>query len=154
MPDQKAMKTRCLGGFVGIKTFKIRIFGPKTAKFCPKYAFLGFVGSFGALLFGWLVLVARGLYLARHLFSLLIQVVKGVFRSSPPLCHLLSSNVIISQPPNPFWWMRWYVKLTACYSAVVETQSDVIEWVCRTYTVGEWMAERVIIWVSQWCSCG
>ena len=27
--------------------------------------------SFGALLVGWLVIVARGLYLARHLFTLL-----------------------------------------------------------------------------------
>ena len=30
----------------------------------------GFAGSFGALLVGWLVVVARGLYLARHLFTL------------------------------------------------------------------------------------
>ena len=27
-------------------------------------------GSFGALLVGWLVVVVRGLYLARHLFTL------------------------------------------------------------------------------------
>ena len=31
----------------------------------------GLAGSFGALLVGWLVVVARGLYLARHLFTLL-----------------------------------------------------------------------------------
>ena len=30
----------------------------------------GLAGSFGALLVGWLVVVARGLYLARHLFTL------------------------------------------------------------------------------------
>ena len=30
----------------------------------------GPAGSFGALLLGWLVVVARGLYLARHLFTL------------------------------------------------------------------------------------
>ena len=29
-------------------------------------------GSFGALLVGWLVVEARGLYLARHLFTLYI----------------------------------------------------------------------------------
>ena len=43
--------------------------------FWPKIAFFGhfgpgFAGSFGALLVGWLVVVARGLYLARHLFTL------------------------------------------------------------------------------------
>ena len=30
----------------------------------------GLAGFFGALLVGWLVVVARGLYLARHLFTL------------------------------------------------------------------------------------
>ena len=43
--------------------------------FWPKIAFFGhfgpgFAGSFGALLVDWLVVVARGLYLARHLFTL------------------------------------------------------------------------------------
>ena len=47
-----------------------RKFGPKTAIFAPKCAHIGIAGSFGALLFGWLVIVARGLYLARHLFIL------------------------------------------------------------------------------------
>jgi len=36
----------------------------------PNLAFLTIAGSFGALLMGWLVVVARGLYLARHLFTL------------------------------------------------------------------------------------
>ena len=40
---------------------KIGIFG----QFGPGHA-----GLFGALLVGWLVVVARGLYLARHLFTL------------------------------------------------------------------------------------
>ena len=40
-------------------------------KFGPKLAFLpGHAGSFGALLVGWLVVVVRGLYLARYLFTL------------------------------------------------------------------------------------
>ena len=39
---------------------KIGIFGP------------GLAGSFGALLVGWLKVVARGLYLARHLFTFII----------------------------------------------------------------------------------
>ena len=56
-----------------IPEVKIRIFCPKTTKvgifvhFGP-----GLAGSFGALLLGWLVVVARGLYLARHLFNLFI----------------------------------------------------------------------------------
>ena len=47
----------------------IRIFCPKTTKSGLNLAFLSIAGSFGALLVGWLVVVARGLYLARHLFS-------------------------------------------------------------------------------------
>ena len=31
----------------------------------------GLTGSFGALLVGWLVVAARGLYIARHLFTFL-----------------------------------------------------------------------------------
>ena len=50
---------------------KKRILCPKTTKFGPKLAFLSIAGSFGALWVGWLVVVARRLYLARHLFTLL-----------------------------------------------------------------------------------
>ena len=39
-------------------------------------AFLFIDGSFGALFVGWLVVVACGLYLARHLFTLYIGDVK------------------------------------------------------------------------------
>ena len=48
---------------VGNKTFdfssKKRIFHPKRTQFGPKLAFLTIAGSFGALLVGWLVVVAR-----------------------------------------------------------------------------------------------
>ena len=54
-----------------ISPVKIRFFCPKTSKFDPKIAFLpGLTGLFGALLVGWFVVMARGLYLARHLFTL------------------------------------------------------------------------------------
>ena len=61
--------------YVGNKTFnlsvKIRILCPRTTKFSPKLAFLpGLASSFGALLVGWLVVLTRGLYLTRHLFTL------------------------------------------------------------------------------------
>ena len=56
-----------------ISPVKIRIFCPRTTKFGPKIGIFvhfgpGIAGSFGALSVGWLV--ARGLYLARHLFTL------------------------------------------------------------------------------------
>ena len=49
--------------YVGNKTFdfssKKRIFCPKMTKFSPKLAFLSIAGSFGALLVGWLLVVAQ-----------------------------------------------------------------------------------------------
>ena len=49
--------------YVGIKLLisrvKIRIFCPKTSKFGPILAFLSIADLFGALLVGWLVVVAR-----------------------------------------------------------------------------------------------
>ena len=51
---------------------KIRIFAPKRPNLAPNWHFWssgpGFAGSFGALLVGWLVVVARWLY---HLFTYL-----------------------------------------------------------------------------------
>ena len=61
MPDQKTMRTKCLASKRS-NLAKIVIFG----HFGP-----GLAGSFGALLVGWLVVVARGLYLARHIFTLM-----------------------------------------------------------------------------------
>ena len=61
-----------------ISPVKKRIFCPKTTKvgifgqFGPGHA-----GLFGALLAGRLVVVARGLYLARHLFTLYIILLKA-----------------------------------------------------------------------------
>ena len=47
-------------------------FLPKNDQIWPEIGILpGLVGTFGALLVGWLVFFARGLYLARHLFTLL-----------------------------------------------------------------------------------
>ena len=48
---------------------------PKNDQIWPKIGIFGhfrpgLAGSFGVLLVGWLVVVARGLYLARHLFTL------------------------------------------------------------------------------------
>ena len=78
MPDQKPMRARCLGGFsciwvtkLLISPVKIRIFCPRTTKFgIFVYFGPGLSASFGALLVGWLVVLERGLYLARHLFTL------------------------------------------------------------------------------------
>ena len=65
--------------YVGNKTFDFssnkRDFLPKNDQIWSKIGIFGhfwpgLVGSFGALLVGWLVVMARGLYLARHLFTL------------------------------------------------------------------------------------
>ena len=52
MPDQKPMRTRCLGGFsimwvtkLLISLVKIRIFCPRTTKFGPNLAFLFILGQ-------------------------------------------------------------------------------------------------------------
>ena len=42
-----------------ISPVKKRILCPKTAQFSPKLAFVSIAGSFGALLVGWMVVVAR-----------------------------------------------------------------------------------------------
>ena len=56
-----------------ISPVKKRIFCPKTTKFGIFGQFgPGHAGLFSALLVGRLVVVARGLYLARHLFTLLL----------------------------------------------------------------------------------
>merc|ERR1712209_9729 len=75
-PKNNANKVpRWVFRYVSNKTFdfssKKRIFCPETTKFGPNLAFMTIAGSFGALLMGWLVVVARGLYLSRHLFTLL-----------------------------------------------------------------------------------
>ena len=65
--------------YVGNKTFdfssKKKDFLPKNDQIWPKIGIFGqfgpsYTGLFGALLVGRLVVVARGLYLARHLFTL------------------------------------------------------------------------------------
>ena len=67
--------------YVGNKTFdfssKKKDFLPKNDQIGPKIGIFGqfgpgHAGFFGALLVGRLVVVARGLYLARHLFTLYI----------------------------------------------------------------------------------
>ena len=51
--------------------------------FCTKLALLFILGgSFGALLVDWLVVVARGLYLARHLFTLFQTRICAYLRSN------------------------------------------------------------------------
>ena len=66
--------------YVGNKIFdfssKKRMFCSKTTNFSPKLAFLTIADSFGALLMDWLVVVTRGLYLARHLLYFMIEAIK------------------------------------------------------------------------------
>ena len=78
--------------YVGNKTFdfssKKKDFLPKNDQIWPKIGIFGqfgpgHAGLFSALLVGRLVVVARGLYLARHLFTLCNYVVVLINLSSP-----------------------------------------------------------------------
>ena len=86
MPDQKTMWTRCLGGFsvmwvtkLLIPPVKKRIFCPKTTKFGPNLAFPFIACSFGALLVGWLVVVARAVSRKTPFYFIIIT---SLFNSS------------------------------------------------------------------------
>ena len=75
---------------------KIGIFG----QFGP-----GHLGFFGALLVGQLAVVARGLYLARHLFTLCILTGNKIpdifaFYSEIVLGHMVTTAVSSTQTPN------------------------------------------------------
>ena len=57
-------------------------FLPKNGQIWPKIGIFGQFGpghAFGALLVGRLVVVARGLYLARHLFTLYVNIILSLF---------------------------------------------------------------------------
>ena len=76
--------------YVGNKTFdfsrKKKDFLPKNNQIWPKFGIFGqfrpgHAGIFGALLVGQLVVVGRGLYLARHLFTLLYLIFTQIKRT-------------------------------------------------------------------------
>ena len=78
--------------YVGNKTFdfssKKKDFLPKNDQIWPKTGIFGqfgpgHAGLFSALLVGRLVVVARGLYLARHLFTLSIVYIRVVEKEDP-----------------------------------------------------------------------
>jgi hypothetical protein len=82
------MVPRWVFRYVGNKTFdfssKKKDFLPQNDQIWPKIGIFGqfgpgHTGLFGALLVGRLVVVARGLYLARHLFTLLIMMMVVFF---------------------------------------------------------------------------
>ena len=79
-----------------ISEVKKRIFCPKTTKFGPNFGIFGqfgpgYAGLFNALLVGQLLVVARGLYLARHLFTLFYYLLKWMSIIDP---YLISINTI------------------------------------------------------------
>ena len=82
--------------YVGNKTFdfssKKKDFLPKNDQIWPKIGIFGQFGPghaslFSALLMGWLVVVARGLYLARHLFTLYYIIYYMAFLASFQTCR-------------------------------------------------------------------
>ena len=127
MPDQKTMRTRCVGGFPVMWVTKLLIFPvkkgfvcSKTTKSSPKLAFLTVAGSFGALLIGRLVVVARGLYLARHLFTLLLSLSLSVISLPALRCSTCGSSPPHSRPPS--WRTRWQqdsiIRISDCYNSI------------------------------------
>ena len=90
--------------YVGNKTFdfssKKKDFLPKNDQIWPKIGIFGqfgpgHAGLFSALLVGRLVVVARGLYLARHLFTLYIYVKHLEFKGM--LKHILSKKIAVQR---------------------------------------------------------
>ena len=88
--------------YVGNKTFGFSIkkkdFLPKNDQIWPKTGIFGQIGPghaglFGALLVGRLVVVARGLYLARHLFTLYIEQSGDLDRCHGCLTHSLTDSL-------------------------------------------------------------
>ena len=76
-----------------ISPVKKKDFLPKNDQIWPKIAVFGqfgpgHAGLFGALLLGRLVVVARGLYLARHLFTLFITKLFTINLRQPMLSTL------------------------------------------------------------------
>ena len=75
------MRTRCIDGFLWVPELFLppKIIRPFFTQNMLSWAYIGLAGSFGVLLVGWLVVVARGLYLARHLFTLFDLFVGSTF---------------------------------------------------------------------------
>ena len=69
----------------------IRIFCPKPTKFGPNLAFLSIAGSFGALLVGWLVFVARAASRKTPIYFMKVS------NAEHPCCtdKIVSGNAII-----------------------------------------------------------
>ena len=79
-----------------ISPVKKRIFCPKTTKFSPKLAFLSIAGSFGALLVGWLVVVARAVSRKTPIyFMLYVQVIADWFAQDMPPHVAKQSSAIL-----------------------------------------------------------
>ena len=131
MPDQKPMWTRCLGGFSVMwvtnllsSPVKKMIFCPKTTKFSPKLAFLSIAGSFGALLAGWLVVLARAVSRQHCRLSICENwlswtntetaaatpptVMQNLLRASAQWLVLESAVFWLISPPT---WVNWYLKM-------------------------------------------
>ena len=114
--------------YVGNKTFdfssKKKDFLPKNDQIWPKTGIFGqfgpgHAGLFSALLVGRLVVVVRGLYLARHLFSLCILF---TFIDPGRIEEIwdLQVNTIVSQPQDYCGLRIWQTVENADYSVYLE----------------------------------
>ena len=69
------------------------------------WAHIGLAGSFGALLVGWLVVVTRGLYLARHLFTLYHA--PDSRKTNPMKKRVVCKNVKRGKQVKWQWKLQW-----------------------------------------------
>ena len=90
---------------------------PILAQNILSWAHIGLVSSFGALLVGWLLVVARWLYLARHLFTLLIiwsvtrkvSIFFSTFSFIDPPKTQMSKITDYNKPKQPRAWLATYL---------------------------------------------
>ena len=108
MADQKTMRTRCLGCFSVTWEPKLLL---------PPVRIRIFAGWCGALLVGWLVVVARGLYLARHLFTFSKNLeYKKVLQSGSNITVVAVDQWPSFRLPRGQWLLENKVQLHFCKS--------------------------------------
>ena len=110
--------------YVGNKTFdfsfKKKDFLPKNDQIWPKTGIFswygpGHAGFFGALLVGQLVVVARGLYLARHLFTLWLTIITTTIILISIVCEC--TFTFHRSPQYQRWWRRRLEKIVKTWRA-------------------------------------
>ena len=100
----------------------IRIFCPKTTKFGPNLAFLSIAGSFGALLVGWLVVVARAVSRKTPIYFIYLTKYIYIFKVANKLA-LQGAAIIFGFTKGIFLLQRlWIPFQTPCRVGIIFLQ--------------------------------